>query len=166
MIEPFRIDVSDAEVEDLRRRIRTARWPDQIPGSEWTYGTDLETLRTFADHWADGYDWRRHEAELNEFPQFLTTIQGQRIHFLHVQSPEPDAMPLVLTHGWPGSISEFARVIGPLADPVAHGGRAEDAFHVVVPSLPGYGFSGPTSERGWDVRRTGCVGRAHGRAGL
>ena len=154
MIEPFRIAVSEAEIEDLRGRLRAARWPDQIPGSGWTYGTDLETLRSVADHWSDGYDWRRHEAELNEFPQFLTTIQGQRIHFLHVRSPEPDAMPLVLTHGWPGSISEFVRVIGPLADPVSHGGRAEDAFHVVVPSLPGYGFSGPTSEPGWDVRRT------------
>jgi pimeloyl-ACP methyl ester carboxylesterase len=154
-VEPFRIAISDADVEDLRQRIRDARWPDQPPESGWTYGTDLDELRALAQHWAGDYDWRRHEAELNAFPQFVTTIDGQRVHFLHVRSPQPGALPLVLTHGWPGSISEFARVIGPLADPAAHGGDPADAFHVVVPSLPGYGFSGPTRERGWDVRRIG-----------
>jgi microsomal epoxide hydrolase len=152
-IEPFRIAVPDDEIDDLRRRIHDTRWPDKIPDSGWTYGTDLDELRPLARYWADEYDWRRHEAALNAFPQFLTTIQGQRVHFLHVRSPEPDALPLVLTHGWPGSISEFTHVIGPLTDPAAHGGDPADAFHVVAPSLPGYGFSGPTTERGWDVRR-------------
>jgi microsomal epoxide hydrolase len=151
--EPFRIDVPDEEIDDLRRRIRDARWPDQIPDSGWSYGTNLEVLRPLARYWADEYDWRRHEGELNMFPQFLTTLQRQRVHFLHVRSPEPDALPLVLTHGWPGSISEFTRLIAPLTDPTAHGGDSSDAFHVVVPSLPGYGFSGPTTEPGWDVRR-------------
>jgi microsomal epoxide hydrolase len=158
-IEPFRIEVSDEELEDLRRRIRDARYPDQMPDSGWTYGTNLESLQSLARHWADGYDWRRHEAELNAFPQFLTEVKGdvrdQRVHFLHVRSPQPDALPLILTHGWPGSISEFTRLIGPLTDPAAHGGDPADAFHVVVPSLPGYGFSGPTTEPGWDVRRIG-----------
>ena len=151
---PFRIEVPDADLEDLRRRVAATRWPDQLPGSGWTYGTDIHVLRPLAEHWIDGYDWRAHEARLNAFPQFTTTIDGQRIHFLHVRSPEPGALPLVLTHGWPGSICEFTELIGPLTDPVAHGGSAEDAFHVVVPSLPGYGFSGPTVEPGWDVRRT------------
>jgi microsomal epoxide hydrolase len=163
-IEPFRIAVADEELDDLRRRIRDTRYPDQMPDTGWSYGTNLDELRPLAEHWADGYDWRRHEAELNAFPQFLTSVPGtsgaaqgggaaQRVHFLHVRSPRPDALPLVLTHGWPGSISEFTRLVGPLADPEAHGGDPADAFHVVVPSLPGYGFSGPTTEPGWDVRR-------------
>jgi microsomal epoxide hydrolase len=152
-IEPFRIAVPDEELDDLRRRIRDTRYPDQMPDSGWSYGTNLDELRPLADYWADGYDWRRHEAELNEFPQFLTELDAQRVHFLHVRSPQPDALPLVLTHGWPGSISEFTRLVGPLSDPASHGGDPADAFHVVVPSLPGYGFSGPTSEPGWDVRR-------------
>ncbi len=155
--EPFQIAVSDAEIDGLRRRIRETRWPDQIPGSDWKYGTDLAALQPLAQYWADGYDWRRHEAELNTFPQFVTRIMGQRIHFLHVRSPHADALPLVLTHGWPGSISEFTKLVGPLTDPTAFGGDAADAFHVVVPSLPGYGFSGPTTEAGWDVRRVGAA---------
>ncbi len=154
---PFRIEVPDADLEDLHRRVTATRWPDQIAGSGWTYGMDMDVLRPLAEHWADGYDWRAHEAELNAFPQFTTTIDGQRIHFLHVRSPEPDALPLILTHGWPGSVCEFTRLVGPLTDPVAHGGSAEDAFHVVVPSLPGYGFSGPTVAPGWDVRRTAAA---------
>lgn len=153
-IEPFRIAVTDAEIDDLKLRLREARWPDQLPDSGWDYGADYEYLKPLARSWADEYDWRAHEAELNRFPGFLTEIQGQRIHFLHVRSPHEGALPLVLTHGWPGSISEFMRCIDPLVDPVAHGGDAADAFHVVVPSLPGYGWSGPTSEPGWNVRRT------------
>ena len=153
-IEPFRIAVPDADIDDLRTRLRDARWPDQLPDSGWDYGADYEYLKPLARYWADTYDWRAHEAELNRFPGFLTEIQGQRIHFLHVRSPHADALPLVLTHGWPGSISEFARCIDPLVNPTAHGGTAADAFHVVVPSLPGYGWSGPTTEPGWNVRRT------------
>jgi pimeloyl-ACP methyl ester carboxylesterase len=153
-IEPFRIAVPDADLDDLRLRLREARWPDQLPDSGWDYGADYEYLRPLARYWADEYDWRAHETALNRFPGYLTEIQGQRIHFLHVRSPHEDAMPLVLTHGWPGSISEFARCIDPLVDPTAHGGQASDAFHVVVPALPGYGWSGPTHEPGWNVRRT------------
>jgi microsomal epoxide hydrolase len=152
--EPFRIDVPDDDIEDLRRRLHHTRWPDQLPDSGWSYGTDLGYLRPLARYWADEYDWRRAEAALNAHPQFLTTIQGQRVHFFHVRSEALDALPLVLTHGWPGSVSEFLELIGPLVDPGAHGGDPADAFHVVVPSLPGYGFSGPTTEPGWDVRRT------------
>lgn len=151
--EPFRIEMPDDEIDDLRARIRATRWPDELPDSGWSYGTDLGVLRKVARYWADEYDWRTHEAALNELPQFLTTVQGQRVHFVHVRSPHDDALPLVLTHGWPGSFMEFTKVIGPLVDPTAHGGDAADAFHVVVPSLPGYGFSGPTTEPGWDVRR-------------
>ncbi|HEX7097211.1 MAG TPA: epoxide hydrolase [Acidimicrobiales bacterium] len=152
-IEPFRIEVPDDEIAELRRRIRATRWPDELPDAGWDYGTDLAVLRQVARYWADEYDWRVHEAELNNFPQYVTTIDGQRVHFLHVRSPHANALPLVLTHGWPGSIYEFTKVIGPLTDPGAHGGDPADAFHVVVPSLPGYGFSGPVTERGWDVRR-------------
>jgi microsomal epoxide hydrolase len=153
-LEPFRIDVPQRDVDDLRRRLHNARWPDQIPGSGWTYGADLATMRDLAAYWADGYDWRRHEAELNEVPQVMASVDGQRIHVLHARSKEPGALPLVITHGWPGSVAEFRHMIGPLVDPVAHGGKAEDAFHVVAPSLPGYGFSGPTTESGWDIERS------------
>ncbi len=156
-IDPFRIAVSDAELEDLRTRLRDARWPDQLPDSGWDYGADYEYLKPLARYWADGYDWRAHEASLNRFPGYLTEIDGQRIHFLHVRSPHEGALPLVLTHGWPGSISEFEHCIAALVDPVAHGGVASDAFHVVVPSLPGYGWSGPTRETGWNVRRTAAA---------
>ena len=156
-IEPFRIAVSDAEVADLRTRLHDARWPDQLPDSGWDYGADYEYLKPLARYWADGYDWRAHEAALNRFPGYITEIDGQRIHFLHVRSPHEGALPLVLTHGWPGSISEFEHCIAALVDPVAHGGMASDAFHVVVPSLPGYGWSGPTHETGWNVRRTAAA---------
>jgi epoxide hydrolase len=152
-IEPFRIDVPDDEVDELRRRLVDTRWPDQLPDSGWAYGVDLDYIRPLARYWSHDYDWRHHEAQLNELPQFLTTIDGQRVHFVHARSDEPGALPLVLTHGWPGSFAEFAKLVGPLTDPVKHGGVARDAFHVVVPSLPGYGFSGPTTAPGWDVRR-------------
>ncbi|CUU56839.1 epoxide hydrolase [Parafrankia irregularis] len=153
-VEPFTIEVPQHELDELRRRVLATRWPEEIPGSGSTYGANLDAVRGLAHYWAAGYDWRRHERELNGFPQFTTVIDGQKLHFLHVRSPHAEALPLVLTHGWPGSVSEFVKVIEPLVDPVGTGGDPADAFHVVVPSLPGYGFSGPTTEAGWDVRRT------------
>jgi pimeloyl-ACP methyl ester carboxylesterase len=152
-VEPFRIDVPQADLDDLRGRLARTRWPDQLPGVGWDYGIPLDYVQELAEYWRTGYDWRVHEEKLNAFPQFTTVIDGQRVHFLHVRSGVPDAMPLVITHGWPGSIAEFMEVIGPLTDPVAHGGDPVDAFHLVVPSIPGFGFSGPTADRGWNVRR-------------
>lgn len=152
-IKPFRIDVPQADLDDLRDRLARTRWPDELPGAGWDYGIPLDYTRELAEYWRTGYDWRAHEARLNEFGQFTTTIDGQRIHFLHVRSAVPDALPLVITHGWPGSVAEFMNIIGPLTDPAASGGSPADAFHLVIPSIPGYGFSGPTADRGWDVRR-------------
>ncbi|KAF2420411.1 epoxide hydrolase family protein [Microbacterium sp. B35-30] len=152
-VRPFRIDIPQSALDDLNDRLARTRWPDELPGVGWGYGAPSSYLRELAEYWRTAYDWRRHEAELNEFPQFTTTIDGQSIHFLHVRSAEPDALPLILTHGWPGSIVEFIDVIGPLTDPRAHGGDPADAFHVVIPSLPGFGFSGPTHETGWDMAR-------------
>lgn len=153
-VEPFRVEVPQEVLDDLRDRIRDTRYPDQLPDAGWDYGTDLGWLRRAAAHWADEYDWRAAEATLNRWPHVVTRIDGQRIHAIHARSPHEGALPMIITHGWPGSVSEFLRVIDPLVDPAAHGGDPADAFHVVVPSLPGYGFSGPTTERGWDVRRT------------
>jgi pimeloyl-ACP methyl ester carboxylesterase len=152
-IRPFRIDIPQADLDDLRDRLHRTRWPDELPGVDWTRGVPLGYLKELAAYWADGYDWRKQEARLNEHPQFATTIDGAGVHFLHVRSPEPDALPLVLTHGWPGSIVEFLNVIGPLSDPRAHGADPADAFHLVIPSLPGYGLSGPTREPGWTTGR-------------
>jgi microsomal epoxide hydrolase len=159
-IEPFRIAVPDEVLDDLRRRLADTRWPDQLPGTTWEYGTDLATLRDLCEYWRDGYDWRAAEAALNAWPQFTTTltddrfdVDGIHLHFVHARSPHPDALPLVITHGWPGSIAEFMSVLGPLTDPPAHGGDATDAFHVVAPSMPGYGFSGPTTRTGVDIRK-------------
>ncbi len=152
-IHPFRIDVPQADLDDLRARLARTRWPDQLQDTGWEYGLPLDYLRELAEYWRASYDWRVHERQLNAFPQFTTTIQGQRVHFLHVRSAEPDAVPLVMTHGWPGSVVEFTKVIGPLTDPRAHGGDPADAFHLVLPSIPGYGFSGPTREPGWNVAR-------------
>jgi pimeloyl-ACP methyl ester carboxylesterase len=152
-IRPFRIEVPQSQLDDLRDRLARTRWPDELPGAGWSRGVPVDYLKDLAEHWRTGYDWREHEAQLNEHPQFTTTIDGQDVHFLHVRSPEPDALPLVLTHGWPGSVVEFLDVIGPLSDPRAHGGDAADAFHLVIPSIPGFGFSGPTSQSGWDSRR-------------
>ncbi|HEY3502072.1 MAG TPA: epoxide hydrolase [Actinocatenispora sp.] len=156
-INPFRIDVPQADIDDLRDRLARTRWPDELPGVGWSYGVPTAYARKLAEHWRTAYDWRRQEAALNEFPQFTTEIDGQNIHFLHVRSPEPGALPLLVTHGWPGSVAEFTKVIGPLTDPVAHGGQATDAFELVIPSIPGFGFSGPTTEGGWDL---GHVARA------
>jgi epoxide hydrolase len=152
-IQPFRIQVPQADLDDLHERLGRVRWPDELPGTDWSYGVPVDYIRKLADHWRHGYDWREWEARLNEYPQFTTTVDGQGIHFLHVRSPEPGALPLILTHGWPGSIVEFLDVIGPLSDPGAHGGNTADAFDLVIPSLPGYGFSGPTHETGWNKYR-------------
>ncbi|OZM74837.1 epoxide hydrolase [Amycolatopsis antarctica] len=152
-IHPFRIDVPQAELDELGRRIENTRWPQELPGAGWAYGVPVGYLKGLADYWRTGYDWRAHERRLNEFAQYTTEIDGQNVHFLHVRSPEPGALPMVLTHGWPGSVVEFAELVGPLTDPAAHGGDPADAFHVVVPSLPGFGFSGPTTEPGWTSRR-------------
>jgi pimeloyl-ACP methyl ester carboxylesterase len=153
-IEPFEIDVDDATLTDLRDRLRRTRFPEQIPGAAWDYGTELGYLRELVSYWADGYDWAARQARMNAFDHFRTEIDGTGIHFLHTRSSVDEALPIVLTHGWPGSFVEFLDVIGPLTDPAAHRGDASDAFHVIVPSLPGYGFSGPTAERGWHPGRT------------
>ena len=152
-IVPFTLAVPQNSLDDLQRRLAATRWPEKEPVSDWTQGAPLAAVRELAEYWRDGYDWRRCEARLNGLGQFTTEIDGLPIHFLHVRSPEPDAMGLVLTHGWPGSVIEFLDVIGPLSDPVAHGGRAEDAFHLVIPSLPGYGFSGKPAATGWGIRK-------------
>lgn len=152
-IEPFHLAVPDADLDDLRERLRRTRWPDPETVGDWSQGIPLAYVRELCAHWADGYDWRATEAELNGWSQWRTTIDGLAIHFLHVRSPHAQALPLILTHGWPGSVVEFLDVIGPLTDPTAHGGDAADAFHVVVPSLPGYGFSGKPSAPGWGVER-------------
>jgi pimeloyl-ACP methyl ester carboxylesterase len=152
-VQPFQVDIPDAALDDLRDRLARTRWPDELPGAGWTYGVPLGFLQELAEYWSTGYDWRAEEARLNQFPQFLTTIDGARVHFLHVRSPEPQALPLVITHGWPGSVAEFLDVIGPLTDPRAHGGDPADAFHLVIPSIPGYGLSGPTGDTGWTTAR-------------
>jgi epoxide hydrolase len=148
-IRPFRIAVPDEDLDDLRQRLARTRWPAELPGVGWSRGVPLDYLKELAGYWADGFDWRKQEAMLNELPQFVTVIDGQPIHFLHVRSLEPDALPLLVTHGWPSSPVEFLRVIGPLTDPRGHGGDPADAFHLVIPSLPGYGFSTPVREPGW-----------------
>src|SRR5215208_300105 len=148
-IDPFTVAIPDAALEDLRERVRRTRWPQPSPGAGWERGVPADYLKQLADYWLDQYDWREQERRLNAIPQFATTIDGQPIHFLHVRSPEPDALPLILTHGWPSSPVEFLEVIGPLTDPAAHGANPADAFHVVIPSLPGYGFSTPVNEPGW-----------------
>jgi epoxide hydrolase len=150
-IRPFHLEIPQEQLDDLNRRIDMTRWPEKETVDDWSQGTPLAALQSLVDYWRNGYDWRRCEARLNAFGQFITEIDGLDIHFLHVRSPHEGAMPLILTHGWPGSVIEFLDVIGPLTDPVAHGGRAEDAFHVVVPSLPGYGFSGKPAKTGWNV---------------
>jgi pimeloyl-ACP methyl ester carboxylesterase len=153
-ITPFTLDVPQAELDDLRRRLLATRWPERETVADTSQGPQLERMRRLVDRWTDGYDWRRTEAMLNGWGQHTTVVDGLAIHFLHVRSPEPGARPLLLTHGWPGSVLEFRHAIGPLTDPVAHGGSAEDAFHLVIPSLPGFGFSGKPTGTGWDAGRT------------
>ncbi|MGE5131817.1 MAG: epoxide hydrolase family protein [Gemmatimonadota bacterium] len=152
-ITPFRIGIPQRDLDDLAARLAATRWPGEVAGAGTAYGMPLGAVQRLAGYWRTGFDWRAQEARLNEIPQYTTTIDGQNIHFLHVRSAEPGALPLLLLHGWPGSVLEFLGMIGPLTDPRAHGGDPAHAFHVVVPSLPGYGFSGPTTEPGWDSAR-------------
>ncbi len=152
-IQPFDITVPEHVLDDLKDRLGRTRWPDQIPDTGWEYGTDLAYLQELCAYWRDEYDWRTHEARLQAWDHCSTEIDGQQLHFIHAPSPVEGARPLILSHGWPGSVVEFLHVIEPLRDPEAHGGSAEDAFHVVAPSLPGYGWSGPTVDRGWDPKR-------------
>jgi pimeloyl-ACP methyl ester carboxylesterase len=152
-ILPFRIDVDQAQLDDLHDRLRRTRWPEAETVDDWSQGIPLAYVQDVCRYWAQTYDWRATEARLNAIPQFTTELDGLDFHFLHLRSPEPDAVPLVLTHGWPGSIIEFMKVIGPLADPRAHGGDPADAFHVVCPSLPGYGWSAKPTRAGWTVPR-------------
>jgi pimeloyl-ACP methyl ester carboxylesterase len=153
-IRPFRVEVSDEALDDLRNRLAGTRWPSEVPGAGWSRGVPLGYLKELAGYWRDGFDWRKQEAELNQVPQFTTVIDGQTIHFLHVRSPEPGALPLIVSHGYPGSVVEFLDLLGPLSDPRAHGGDPADAFHLVIPSLPGFGFSTPVTEPGWAMART------------
>jgi microsomal epoxide hydrolase len=153
---PFRVDVPEAVLDDLRARLGATRWPAPSPATSrapWADGTDLAYLQDLCAYWRTGFDWRAAETRLNRWPQFRVVIDGQPVHYLHVRSPVPTARPLLIVHGWPGSVAEFLDVIDPLVDPAAHGGDAADAFHVVAPSLPGYGFSGPTLEPGWTAAR-------------
>jgi epoxide hydrolase len=153
VISPYHIDVPEEALEDLRYRLGRTRWPNEIEGSGWSYGLSLPYMRGLVEYWKDRYDWRRYQRFLNGFDQYATTIDGQRIHFFHIRSEHPRALPVLLLHGWPSSAGEFAHVFRPLAGPAEHGGSALDSFHVVAPSLPGHGFSGPTSQPGWGPRR-------------
>ncbi|MGW7267390.1 epoxide hydrolase family protein [Streptomyces sp. NPDC054842] len=157
LIRPFTIDIPESDLDDLRRRLDATRWPDELPGVGWAYGVPRDYLRELVRHWRHAYDWRAAEKRLNEWPQFRTEIDGATVHFAHIRSPEPDATPLVMTHGWPGSIAEFQDVVGPLTDPRAHGADPADAFHLVLPSIPGFGFSGPTRETGWEFKRVAAA---------
>ncbi len=155
-IKPYLVEIPKADLDDLTGRLSRTRWTAPLPstkGNEWARGVPQAYLRELAEYWREQYDWRKAEAEINTYPQFTTMIDGLDVHFLHVRSPEPDAFPLVLTHGWPGSFVEFLDVIGPLTDPRAHGGDPADAFHVVIPSVPGFGFSGPVTDSGWTAKR-------------
>lgn len=158
-VTPFRIAATDEQLADLKRRLVATRWPDKEPVADWSQGLPLAYAQELCAYWAEGYDWRAREQRLNRFDQFTTTIDGVDVHFIHQRSKHADALPLVMSHGWPGSIAEFHKVIGPLVDPTAHGGDAADAFHLVCPSLPGYGFSGKPTEPGWNVER---IARAWG----
>jgi pimeloyl-ACP methyl ester carboxylesterase len=148
-IEPFHLDIPQADLDDLRYRLDRVRWPDELPGVGWSYGVPLGYLRDLVDYWRAEYDWREAEARLNEWPQFTTTIDGATVHFAHLRSPEPEAIPLLITHGWPGSIVEFQQIAGPLLEPRGDG----PAFHLVIPSIPGFGLSGPTRDTGWEFKR-------------
>ena len=152
-IKPFTLNIEQSQLDDLNRRLDQTRWPEPETVPDWTQGSPLAKVKALCDHWRHRYEWRRCEAQLNGFGQFKTELDGLGVHFLHVRSPHAGALPLVITHGWPGSVLEFAKVIGPLTNPTAHGGSADDAFHVVAPSLPGYGFSDKPTATGWGVPR-------------
>jgi len=153
-ISPFHVEIPESALDDLRRRVGAARWPTRELVEDRSQGVQLAAMQALARYWASEYDWRRCEARLNALPQFTTEIDGVDIHFIHVKSPHADALPLIMTHGWPGSVIELLEVVGPLTDPTAHGGHAEDAFDLVLPSVPGYGFSAEPTEIGWDPGRT------------
>ncbi|GIP32811.1 epoxide hydrolase family protein [Paenibacillus sp. J2TS4] len=153
LIQPFLIDVSEEKLDDLKERLARVRWPEQLPDPEWERGAPLSYVKELADYWLHHYDWRVHEQQLNKLPHFLTNIEGQNIHFIHVKSPEEDATPLMLLHGWPGSFIEFLDTIDCLTNPRAHGKEADDAFHLVIPSIPGFGFSAPLTAPGWTPGR-------------
>jgi pimeloyl-ACP methyl ester carboxylesterase len=153
-IKPFQVEVPEEQLADLRRRIEAMRLPSKELVEDRSQGVQLETIRELARYWSSDYDWRKAEAKLNALPQFKTEIDGVGVHFIHVRSKHEDALPLIMTHGWPGSVIELLETVGPLTDPTAHGGKAEDAFHLVVPSVPGYGFSAEPTELGWDASRT------------
>jgi pimeloyl-ACP methyl ester carboxylesterase len=152
-VTPFRVHVPQAALDDLKKKLANARWPDNEPVTDWSQGVPLAKAQALVEYWRNRYDWRRVESTLNGLPQFRTQIDGLGIHFIHVRSKHEKALPVILTHGWPGSILEFLQVIGPLVDPMAHGGKADDAFHVVIPSLPGFGFSDKPTEPGWRLPR-------------
>jgi pimeloyl-ACP methyl ester carboxylesterase len=152
-IRPYRVSYPDTELADLRRRIKATRWPERETVSDDSQGVQLATAQKLAKYWATDYDWRKVEARLNALPQFMTTIDGLDIHFIHVRSKHENALPLIVTHGWPGSVVEQLKIIEPLTNPTAHGGRASDAFDLVIPSIPGYGFSGKPTTAGWDPSR-------------
>ena len=149
-IRPFKVHVPDSVLVDLRHRLAETKWPDQLPDTSWEYGADIKKVRELADYWQNGYDWRAQEAKLNRLNQFTTEIDGQQIYFIHQRSPRTDAIPLILIHGWPGSMLEFQALVEPLTNPKD---SQSPAFHLIIPSLPGFGFSGPTTTRGWDPRR-------------
>ena len=150
-IRPFNVDIPNEALDDLRRRIAATRWPSRELVPDRSQGVQLATIQALANYWATDYDWRKAEVKLNALPQFTTEIDGVDIHFIHLKSQHENALPLIMTHGWPGSVIELLETVGPLTDPTAHGGSAEDAFHLVLPSLPGYGFSGEPVEIGWDL---------------
>ena len=152
-IRPIEIDIPEASLDDLRQRIAATRWPSKELVADRSQGVQLATLQELTNYWATDYDWRKCEAKLTALPQFTTEIDGVDIHFIHVKSPHANALPLIMTHGWPGSVIELLEVVGPLTDPTAYGGRAEDAFDLVLPSLPGYGLSGEPTEIGWNPNR-------------
>ena len=156
-VEPFQIRVPDSVLADLRDRLARTRYPDELPGTGWTYGTELAYLKDLVAHWRDRYDWRKHEAALNAFSQFRAKVGDLGIHFIHVKGKGPKPFPLVVTHGWPGSVAEFTKIIGPLTDPAAHGGDAADAFDVVCPSMPGYGFSDHARTSGMDAEKIAAL---------
>ncbi len=171
-VTPFKINVAEAALDDLRRRLESARFPRTLPGTGWDYGTNLDYMRDLVAYWLARYDWRAAEARLNAWPQFMAEVDGRQVHFIHARSPHPDALPLVLTHGWPGSFYEFHKVIDPLLAPEHYGGDARDAFHVICPSLTGYGWSEPLDEPGGDIRQLGLrqvklmAGLGYGRYGV
>ena len=152
-IRPFTVNIPQDEIDELRRRMAATRWPDRETVNDQSQGVQLAKLKPLVEYWGTGYDWRKAEAKLNALPQFMTEIDGLDIHFIHVRSKHPNALPVIMTHGWPGSVLELLKMIGPLTDPTAHGGTAEDAFDLVMPSMPGYGFSGKPTDTGWGPDR-------------